>query len=173
MHDARTERIADACDLGIAREQSVHERPGGVTGAGVHDESRGLGHDDDVVVFVPHRHFDVGLGDGRRVGNRFAEHLDDLACVQAPALADRTPVDEDSAVGEQRLHVTAAPTGEQGHGPIHPLAVERGRHLDRLVLAHFAGARNVPHTRMIAPIVMHESATLNTGKRPTAMKSTT
>ena len=94
------------------------------------------------------------------------------AC-KPPALADRTPVDEDAAVGEQRLHVTAAPTGEQGHRAIHPLAVERGRHLDRLVLAHFAGARNVPHTRMIAPIVMHESATLNTGKRPTAMKSTT
>ncbi len=173
VHDARPEWVADIRDLGIAREQPVHERSGGVAGARMHDQTRGLGDDDDVVVLVPHHHFDIGFGNRRHVGYRFAAHLDDLAFVQTPALADRAPVDEDTAVREERLHVAAAPTGEQRHRAVHPLAVERGRHLDRLVLGHFAGARNVPHTRMIAPIVMHESATLKTGNRPTAMKSTT
>ncbi len=54
VHDAGTARVTDARDLGIAREQTVDERARRVPGAGMHDETRGLGHDDHVVVFEAH-----------------------------------------------------------------------------------------------------------------------
>ena len=118
-----TERIADACDLGIAREQSVHERPGGVTGTGVHDESRGLGHDDDVVVFVPHRHFDVGLGDAaaRRAPVRRAPRRSRLRAsrrlLPTARPSTRTPPSASSACTSPRLQPVSRATARSTRSP--------------------------------------------------------
>ena len=176
VHDPGPERVADRRDLGIAREQAVHERAATVPGTRVHHEARRLGNDDDVVVLVADVDLDLGFGLRRRGRHGLVEQLDDLTGAQAMALADRRcPSTSDRARVQQRLHVAAAPAGEQRDGAIDAFAVERraGTSIGSAALtarsrrAHGAltlgDARSVPHTRMIAPIVMHESAKLNTG----------
>ena len=124
MHDPGTERIADGRDLGIAREQAVHERARRMTRTRVHDETGRLGDDDDVGVFVPHLDVDVRLGLRRRDRRRLGEHVDDLTGAQLATLADGPPVDDDRARFQQRLHIAAAPAGQQRDRPVDAFTVE-------------------------------------------------
>ena len=100
--------------LGVQREQAVHERAVGVAGAGVHDEPGRLGEHHDVVVGVAHVDGTIaGSADGRRADRGLVEDLDHRARDEAVALPHRPAVDHDRVAREQRLHVGAAPTGEQ------------------------------------------------------------
>src|SRR5205085_10299762 len=91
-------------------------------------------------------------------------------------LRDDPTVDQHRAVVDQCLHRRARPAGQEGERPVDPITVECRRHgdgpVDHDTGAAF-GASNVRTINTMAPTVMHESATLNTGHQPTATKSTT
>ena len=173
VHDAGAVQITHRCKFGIAREQPANQRPGRVPCARMHDEPGRLVDHDHVVVVVHDGDRDVGFGPGRRVGFGFGQQLDDLARMQTAALADFTPVDEDRALLDEGLDVGPAPARQHRHDTIDAFAVECGRNRQRLGCGHSAGARRDRQINKIAPIVMQESATLNTGNHPTETKSTT
>ena len=147
----------------------------------MHHESRGLRHDDHVVVGMPDVDLDGRVGFGRRAHGGLLEHFDHGALDQLVALAHRAAVDHDRAPREQHLHVGATPPGEQRDGPIDPLAGQHRRNgngLTHRATAHFdsatpCGLGTSATIRRTAPIVTQESATLNSGHHPTETKSTT
>jgi len=83
-----------------------------------------------------------------------------------------------AARSQQHLHVGPAPARDQRDRSVDPLPREHGRNHDRFTAdAHLCGsgtARGARSERKIsstaAPIVTHESATLNTGHHPTDTK---
>jgi hypothetical protein len=139
VHDARPLRIADRGDIRKAREQAVGHRSAGVARSGVHDETGGFRNHDYVVVGVAnvYDHVRVGLGD--RVEGRLLEHLDHRTRDEPVALAHLVPVDHDRAATHERLHVGAAPAGQQRDRAVDPLAREDVGYDDRLT--HDAGSR--------------------------------
>ncbi len=173
MHDAGAVRITHAREFGIAREQSADERPGRVSCARMDDETRRLVDNDHVGVFVHDADRDIRFGPRKRVRLGFGQQLDNLTRMQAAALADLPSVDEHGALLHKGLHVAAAPTRQHRDDAIDAFAVECGRDRQRLRSGHSTGARSDRQISRIAPIVMHESATLNTGNHPTETKSTT
>ena len=125
VHDPRAHLVADRGDLGEPGEQAVHERPVGVARAGMHDQARGLGDHDHVVVGVPHVDLDRGVTGRSRTDRRPVEELDDRAADQTVALPHRMAVDHDRVAREQRLHVGATPTSEERDRAVDTLPLER------------------------------------------------
>jgi hypothetical protein len=97
VHDAGTVRVAHGRDVGEPGEQSVHQRAVRMPCTRVHHESRGLRHDDHVVVGVPDVDLDGRVGFGRRAHGGLLEHFDHGALDQLVALAHRAAVDHDRA----------------------------------------------------------------------------
>ena len=85
--------IADVGELRVARQEAVHQRAVGVTGAGMHHQPRGLGHHRDVGVLVPH--------DDRRPSDRVAGAR---APPAPPAPRSRSPA------SSRRLLATRSPS---------------------------------------------------------------
>ena len=180
-------------DLGVAREQAVHERPVRVARARMHDEPGGLGHDDDVGVLVAHVDgYVLGAGRHARPAGRRAPRRP-----RRPAAFRLFPTGvaaHDHVTGlDQRLHLGPAPPGQHRHDAVDPLPRERVGNDDRLdpvipllgapgrasrrvgsLTSRSVVAGTAPAiTSSTAPIVIAESATLNVGKLPTRTKSTT
>ena len=98
----------------------------------MHDETGRLGDDDDVVVVVAHVDVDVRARvAAARSGAGSASTSTISPSCELATLADRPPVDDDRARVEQRLHVAAAPAGEQ-----------RDRAVDALAVEHLPGPRS-------------------------------
>ena len=183
VHDARTDRVADRFDAGETREQPVDQRSARMPRAGMHDEPGGLRDDDDIVVGEAHVDHDAGIGIGPDLGfeRGFGEHLEHASLVQAVTLGHDSAVDHHRAAFDELLHRGPGPAGEERERTIDAIAFERGGDRDRPVdhgvdsgyRASAAGANSVRTINTIAPTVTHESAKLNTGHQPTAMKSTT
>ena len=193
MDDPGPIRVADGRELGVARQEAVHERPVPVPGPGVHDEARGLLEHHHVRVLVPDGQRDL-LRARRRFRDRRPQQLDDVARPEALRLAGGPARDPHATVGEQALDLRAAPARQGGDGPVDALAGQSlgddqrftrtrgtlGAHASAPGPDPFGSARftdepgnSVRSTSRIAPIVMHESATLNVGKFPIRTKSTT
>jgi hypothetical protein len=103
VHDPRPVRVA-ARD--VVPEEAVHERPGPVAGRGVHDDSRGLVDDEEVLVLPrdPQRHV---LRDERARARRGQVELDLLTARQPVALRACVPVDADRTALEERSRAPA------------------------------------------------------------------
>ena len=142
----------------------------------MHDEPRGLGDDDEVVVLVAHHDVD------RRVGHRPArhlglgEHFDHAPGLELAALGHPLAVDQHRSRLHEILDLTARPPGEQRDGAVEPLPRQRVGNHELLSHRHARcapsrssrrsrrSARTAQITMRIAPMVIAESATLNVGK---------
>ena len=130
MDDARPVGLADAGDLGVAGDQAVHERAGGVAGAGVHDEAGRLVDtttSSSSCTTVTH---DGRVGhDARARRRRRRRSSTDVALGDAVLAAGHDlAADAHGAAGDEGGGRGAAAAGQQGDDAVEALAVQRRRH---------------------------------------------
>ena len=129
MDDARTDRLADAGDLGELREQTVDQGAGRVAGTRVHDEAGRLVDDDHVVVDVDDPELTVGSAAGGSMTGRAAGSMSIPLSLGEAHLAGpaHDAVDRRTTGRDHHRCVGAADVGDQRDDPVEALPVEGGR----------------------------------------------
>ena len=120
VHDAGPLRLVSTFD--VVGEQPVHERPARVPGRRMHDETRRLVDDEQMLVLVRHDEIHLlRLERARRCGRRLELEL--LPALELVALRARAAVDEHAAAAQQPLGYRArADLGHLRQEAVEPLA---------------------------------------------------
>ena len=129
MHDAGSFRRPDAGDPGPVVEEPVDQSAALDAAAGVHDQARGLVHDEQVLVLVNHRQ-GAGLGERTVRRRRRQPPCDLLASPKEVRGLERGATDRDQAAAEQLPDPVAGLVQDPRQVDVDPLARRRGRRPD-------------------------------------------
>ncbi len=142
VDDARAHLAADAGQVLAVEQERVDQRPRRVSGAWVHDQSRGLVQRDELGVLVEHRERD-GLGLRRCGPRRFHEKRHRLAALEELAGLGGPPVERHRAQADEHFQPRARELGlDRREKGVEPRASGLGGH-GVVVLGHGVGKQAI------------------------------